>query len=251
MIGNVQELEMSGRRAFDQGGSLSRRTVGLARPGERPGGDPPGFDVGLDERRSDGERVSTVEAAVKWFNATKGYGFVELSDGPGDAFLHLKTLRETGRQTSALGRENSRRRSRTAREERKWCGSLRSTAEAPTERSSRPAPRFDPSAAFDLTGTVKWYDNAQGFEFVASDDFGKDVFVHSSTLGVVGIRSLVEGQAVSMRVIETPKGREAIAILGINHRRDWLEPASSRERSATVRPIYSGGAIGWRGRASR
>jgi CspA family cold shock protein len=64
-----------------------------------------------------------------------------------------------------------------------------------------------------LTGTVKWYDDARGFGFVASDDFGKDVFVHSSTLGVVGIRSLVEGQAVSMRVIETPKGREAIAIL--------------------------------------
>ncbi len=45
----------------------------------------------------------TVEAAVKWFNATKGYGFVELSDGRGDAFLHLKTLRETGRQTLPSG----------------------------------------------------------------------------------------------------------------------------------------------------
>src|ERR1700722_15916817 len=44
-----------------------------------------------------------VEAAVKWFNATKGYGFVELSDGRGDAFLHLKALREIGRQTLPSG----------------------------------------------------------------------------------------------------------------------------------------------------
>jgi cold shock CspA family protein len=44
-----------------------------------------------------------VDAAVKWFNATKGYGFVELSDGGGDAFLHLKALREIGRQTLPSG----------------------------------------------------------------------------------------------------------------------------------------------------
>ncbi len=50
-------------------------------------------------------------------------------------------------------------------------------------------------------------------DFIASDDFGRDVFVHSTTLGASGVRSLFEGQAVSMRVVETPKGREAIAIV--------------------------------------
>ena len=82
------------------------------------------------------------------------------------------------------------------------------------ERPERPPRRSTPDAstAVDLTGKVKWFDGSRGFGFVASDDFGKDVFVHSSILGAAGVASLAEGQAVSMRVVETPKGREAIAI---------------------------------------
>ena len=83
MIGQVQELEI-GKPAFD---------------GVFQGSDPLAEGVAL-------------EAAVKWFNATKGYGFVELSDGRGDAFLHLKTLREIGRQTLPAGAKIWRRRSR-------------------------------------------------------------------------------------------------------------------------------------------
>ena len=207
MIGNVQELEMSGRRAFDQGEPAEPsawRDLAKGQEGAL------GFDVGSTSADPMADGV-TVEAAVKWFNATKGYGFVELSGGAGDAFLHLKTLRETGRQTLPSGakiRVVVRAGSRGAEVVRVIEVDTRSASERSSRRST-----FDPSAAFDLTGTVKWYDDARGFGFVASDDFGKDVFVHSSTLGVVGIRSLVEGQAVSMRVIETPKGREAIAIL--------------------------------------
>ena len=81
-----------------------------------------------------------------------------------------------------------------------------------TERSSRRS-TLDPSAAFDLTGKVKWFDDTRGFGFVASDDFGRDVFIHSTTLAASDVRDLFEGQAVSMRVVETPKGREAIAIV--------------------------------------
>jgi CspA family cold shock protein len=207
MIGNVQELEMSGRRAFDQGEAAEPSAWGGLAKGQEGA---PGFDASSTSADPMADGV-TVEAAVKWFNATKGYGFVELSGGAGDAFLHLKTLRETGRQTLPSGakiRVVVRAGSRGAEVVRVIEVDTRSASERSSRRST-----FDPSAAFDLTGTVKWYDDARGFGFVASDDFGKDVFVHSSTLGVVGIRSLVEGQAVSMRVIETPKGREAIAIL--------------------------------------
>ncbi|HEY5205966.1 MAG TPA: cold shock domain-containing protein [Roseiarcus sp.] len=153
----------------------------------------------------------TVDAAVKWFNATKGYGFVELSDGRGDAFLHLKTLRETGRQTLPSGakiRVVARAGSRGAEVVRVVEIDTRSAAERSSRRST-----VDPSAAFDLTGKVKWFDDARGFGFIASDDFGRDVFIHSTTLGAAGIRGLFEGQAVSMRVVETPKGREAIEIV--------------------------------------
>ena len=47
---------------------------------------------------------------------------------------------------------------------------------------------------------------------MASDDGGKDIFVHVSTVSAAGVKQLAEGQLVNMRVVETPKGREAIAI---------------------------------------
>ena len=197
MVGHVQEFEISGR-AFERAEQIGE-FVGSTRFNEvLPSSDP----------QAEG---ATVDAAVKWFNATKGYGFVELSDGRGDAFLHLKTLRETGRQTLPSGakiRVVARAGSRGAEVVRVVEIDTRSAI----ERSSR-HPTVDPSAAFDLTGKVKWFDDARGFGFIASDDFGRDVFIHSTTLGAAGIRGLVEGQAVSMRVVETPKGREAIEIV--------------------------------------
>jgi CspA family cold shock protein len=39
------------------------------------------------------------EATVKWFNGTKGFGFVELSDGTRDAFLHMQAVRNAGHET--------------------------------------------------------------------------------------------------------------------------------------------------------
>jgi cold shock protein len=197
MTGHVQEVEI-GARGFEHGGQIFESVASTK------------FDEVLPNSDSVADGV-TVDAAVKWFNATKGYGFVELSDGRGDAFLHLKTLRETGRQTLPSGakiRVVARAGSRGAEVVRVVEVDTRSAVERSSRRST-----VDPSAAFDLTGKVKWFDDARGFGFIASDDFGRDVFIHSTTLGAAGVRGLFEGQAVSMRVVETPKGREAIEIV--------------------------------------
>src|SRR5712664_4279977 len=52
----------------------------------------PGF-FRNDEPQAAGRRA---EGKVKWFNATKGFGFVTLSDGSPDAFLPMAVLRRAG-----------------------------------------------------------------------------------------------------------------------------------------------------------
>jgi CspA family cold shock protein len=59
------------------------------------------------------------------------------------------------------------------------------------------------------TGTVKWFNEAKGFGFIAQDDGGADVFVHFSAIQSSGFKSLAEGQAVSYNVESGPKGPQA------------------------------------------
>jgi CspA family cold shock protein len=47
---------------------------------------------GLAEPELEGSSGLVVRGQVKWFNPNKGYGFVQLSDGSGDAFLHASAL---------------------------------------------------------------------------------------------------------------------------------------------------------------
>jgi CspA family cold shock protein len=57
-------------------------------------------------------------------------------------------------------------------------------------------------------GTVKWFDRIKGFGFITGDD-GADVFVHYAHISITGHRSLQEGERVSFRVEQTPKGPQA------------------------------------------
>lgn len=50
------------------------------------------------------------------------------------------------------------------------------------------------------TGTIKWYNPAKGYGFLAPDNGGKDVFVHASALEVSDLGSLNEGQKISYEV---------------------------------------------------
>jgi CspA family cold shock protein len=78
------------------------------------------------------------------------------------------------------------------------------------------APRrsFDAPVASgpEQQGTVKWYNSAKGFGFIAPSDGGKDVFVHASALRRAGLTELAEGQKVSMQVAQGQKGPEAASI---------------------------------------
>jgi CspA family cold shock protein len=166
-----------------------------------------------------------VDAVVKWFNGQKGFGFVELGDGSGDAFLHVAVLQAAGKQSVSPG---AKMRVATAqgpkgRQVARVIEVDESTAVEAPPRRDRPradsgfarGPRDasrDASAAVEMTGTVKWFNTEKGFGFIAPEGGGKDVFVHISVLGRSGLTGVAEGQQVSMRVVETPKGREALSI---------------------------------------
>ena len=58
------------------------------------------------------------------------------------------------------------------------------------------------------TGTVKWFNDAKGFGFITREN-GPDVFVHFRAITGAGHRTLTEGQKVSFRVAQGPKGLQA------------------------------------------
>jgi len=63
------------------------------------------------------------------------------------------------------------------------------------------------------TGTVKWFDEAKGFGFIAPDEGGNDVFVHFSKIEGSGFRTLAEGQAVEFDSEMGAKGPQATRVV--------------------------------------
>lgn len=59
------------------------------------------------------------------------------------------------------------------------------------------------------TGTVKWFNMAKGFGFIAPDDGGKDVFVHISAVEKAGLKSLSDNQKIAYEMQEGRDGRSS------------------------------------------
>lgn len=63
-----------------------------------------------------------------------------------------------------------------------------------------------------VVGTVKWFNAAKGYGFIAREG-GKDVFVHFSAIQGDGYRSLNEGEQVEFSIEDSPKGPQAVNVV--------------------------------------
>ena len=154
----------------------------------------------------DNEGIESVRTRLKWFNATKGFGFVSPVDGAADAFLHVSVLHRAGLQEIGDQAELVCEIGQGPKgpQVMRIVEAL-STGAVPQQTQFHVSP--GPEA--ELSGTVKWFKPDKGFGFITADDSAKDVFVHKSVLRRSGLGVLEAGQRVQMRVQEVEKGREA------------------------------------------
>jgi CspA family cold shock protein len=217
--------------------------------GDQPGGDPwgggeytppqPSFDKPRFSRPSYGGGASgpETEARVKWFNAEKGFGFVEFTDGSGEAFLHVRAVEAAGHTSLESGTTLVVKTGQGQRgpQVAEIISVDTSTAEPEAPRRG-PRPGGDRfggrpggdrgfgggrtggpagptvSGPPDTPGTVKWYDPVKGFGFIQVEGQNKDLFVHRSALERAGLSELAEGQQVRVAIGEGRKGPEVGAI---------------------------------------
>jgi CspA family cold shock protein len=156
-----------------------------------------------------------VTGLVKWFDVTKGYGFIKPSgDQQGDILLHQTCVRQSGFKFASEGAKVVCEAVQGPKglQARRLIALDNSTA-APDAVLAHRAPRFtaEPKGpAFEAT--VKWFNRGKGYGFVSRGPNTPDVFVHMETLRRYGIRELRQGQRVRVRSGDGPKGELAAEI---------------------------------------
>jgi CspA family cold shock protein len=160
----------------------------------------------------------STQAVVKWYNPAKGFGFVELVGGAGDAFLHVSVLERGGHGVVPPGATLEVRISMGQKGAQITEVISVDASTAGQEQPRRPRPErpgySSPAdrATVEEFGTVKWYNAIKEFGFIASDRGGKDIFVHASALDSSGVMGLAEGQRVAIDVAQGNKGPEAVRV---------------------------------------
>jgi len=168
-----------------------------------------------------------VSALVKWYNPTKGFGFVQPEDGSPDAFLHASLVAQLGHDDLPEGTALV---CDIAEGPRGPQVAAIQSVEPPSEPVMRSRPPRRPGGFGGggggyggggggggggyggagegevVEGVVKFFNNEKGFGFIIPDDGGKDVFISSRTLTRAGIDSLEAQQRVRVTTRLGQKG---------------------------------------------
>lgn len=155
---------------------------------------------------------------VKWFDTTKGFGFITDDTGGRDILLHANVLRNFGRSSVMEGSRIEVVVSETPR-------GLQATEIVTLEFPETDGAETATHSAYDgmdvsaLKSTeplqparVKWFDKVKGFGFVNIFGNAEDVFVHMEVLRAYGMAELVQGEAVCVRTMQGPRGRMAAEV---------------------------------------
>lgn len=158
-----------------------------------------------------------VRGLVKWFDPTKGFGFVVADEGGRDILLHANVLRNYGQGSVVDGSGIEILVQDTQR-------GLQATEvlsiEPPAAEASPPLRDMEEFTPEDIArqpiepGRVKWFDKAKGFGFANVFGNNEDVFIHVEVLRRSGLSDLQSGEAVGLRIVNGERGRMAIEIVG-------------------------------------
>jgi CspA family cold shock protein len=158
--------------------------------------------------------VIELTGVIKWFDVSKGYGFIVPDNGLPDILLHVTCLRRDGFQTAHEG-------ARVVVEVLQRPKGLQAFRIVSMDNSSAVHPAQMQPARTHVTvsptsglerAQVKWFNRLRGFGFLTRGEGTPDIFVHMETLRRYGIAELRPGQTVLVRFGPGPKGLMAAEV---------------------------------------